>query len=174
MEEINDLEYIPPLQRLKEKEKEEVFVPEPPPGREQLQMHPIRQKPTTPVEILSILNTIEKRGRKNLKFAEIKGGGNASTVRKLAKEANSTFRNFNKGSHQSISKSNWRPVKTRKQILAKDPHFEPSHKPLVDLVEPHMPNQLLNHPKLPVGSGHRPVTATFGLSPLNIMKMLGT
>jgi hypothetical protein len=87
-------------------------------GQTPLHIFKIREKPTTPSEILTILKSIEtKKGSRSRNFAPLKGGGSASYARKSAVEANQLHRKSKDTNTQDDKKSKWKPVCYRKNVV---------------------------------------------------------
>jgi hypothetical protein len=87
-------------------------------GRTPVHILPVREKPTTPSEILTILKSIEtKKSIRSRKFAPLKGGGSASYARKSAVEANQLQIKMKNTTADDKKKNKWKPVSYRKTIV---------------------------------------------------------
>ena len=138
-------------------------------GREPQPMFTVKEQPTTPAELLSILNKVEKPRKKGIKYTPLRGGGSASYAKRSAMEANILYKEEHSQRKPSRKKEQWKPVKAQQPVK-------------IDKV-PSKKNSRSKLGEEPVG-GHQPessepsviyprsVDPAVVLSPGNIVRML--
>ena len=130
----------------------------------------VRKEPTTPLEILSILNKVEKKSKKTQRYAPLAGGGAASYARKSAMEANHVYKETKKPLKK---KEQWKPVKAQKTVQTENQNLKSKNVP-----KPRLGAEPPGGDPTPSSSRKSSVIRPLGvdpaiiLSPGNIMRML--
>jgi hypothetical protein len=126
-------------------------------GRTPVHILPVREKPTTPSEILSILKSIEtKKSVRSRKFAPLKGGGSASYARKSAMEANQLQIKIKNTTTDDQKKNKWKPVSYRKTVAPAN----------------HVNSTKASEENLNKHANREPLNTVSVLSPKNIIRMV--